>query len=148
MKGREVFEQKKKNCKQLKERETSIFRAFILHHDSLILIKLIQFGEINTPFPFLLPMYQQRQKEQNMTIGKGCRKWKERERERAESSYEPYCQQYQPRKYRVDNTKCFFLTWTSESMNMGPHLIYINYIALWLRFPIRHDAYLLFFLIF
>lgn len=48
----------------------------------------------------------------------------------------------------VDNTKCFFLTWTSERMNMGPHLIYINYIALWLRFPIRHDAYLLFFLIF
>ena len=82
-----------------------------------------------------------------MTIGKGCTKWKdkdkERERER-ESSYEPYCQQYQSRKYRVDNRKCFF-KWTSERMTMGPHLIYINYIALWLRFPIRHDVYLLFF---
>ena len=33
--------------------------------------------------------------------------------------------------------------WTSERMNMGPHLIYTNYIALWLRFPIRHDVYIL-----
>lgn len=39
---------------------------FILHHDSVVLIKLIQLGEINTPFPFLLHMYSQGQEEQNM----------------------------------------------------------------------------------
>lgn len=66
-----------------------------------------------------------------MTIGKGCRKWKDRERELRAHMNPTVSNTNQ--ESRADNRKCFF-KWTSERMNMGPHSIYINYIALWLSF--------------
>lgn len=46
--------------------------------------------------------------------GKGYRRFKDKVEERDnEGLYEPFCKQNQSTKYKVDNVKCFFPTWTS-----------------------------------
>lgn len=60
----------------MKERFQFLSRLFY-NHDFLVLIKLIQFGEINTPFPFCCMCTSGGRGTEYERLGHGCREQKD-----------------------------------------------------------------------